>query len=259
MMWSTRYNFMVHQQFIKQLNNYMRSLLILLSLVLSFQISSAQAVKEKISNDATGGQGQIDEKRYTWGYYLGLNSYDYKFDYNEATDDIIVETSMGFNVGLVGDVKINNYINLRLEPGISFVTRTLNFEDPSFTMPGDFEREVTSTYINVPLLVKLSTKRLNNWKPFVVGGASWSRNLSSNEDNPNDNSAGQFRQVTNVFNYELGFGIDFYLYYFKFTPSIRGVFAINDELVPDLDSNSPYTGNVSSMLSRGVFINFTFQ
>lgn len=258
-MWNIFYNSMVHQLFTKQLNNHMRSILILISLMIGFQVASAQSVKEKISNDATGGQGQIDEKRYTWGYFLGLNSYDYKFDYNEVTDDIFVETSMGFNVGLIGDLKINNYINLRLEPGISFVTRTLNFEDPSFTMPGDFEREVTSTYINVPLLVKFSTKRLNNWKPFIVGGASWSRNLSSNEENPNDNSANQFRQVTNVFNYELGFGIDFYLYYFKFTPSIRGVFAINDELVRDVDPNSPYTGNISSMQSRGIFLNFTFQ
>lgn len=59
--------------------------------------------------------------------------------------------------------------------------------------------------------------------------------------------------------YELGFGIDIYLYWFKFTPSIRGVFAINDELIRDVDPNSPWTGNVQSMQTRGVFINFTFQ
>ncbi|MEE2801676.1 MAG: outer membrane beta-barrel protein, partial [Bacteroidota bacterium] len=104
-----------------------------------------------------------------------------------------------------------------------------------------------------------STKRKNNWKPFVVGGFSWSSNLSSNEENPDDNSAGQFRQMTNVFNYEIGIGVDLYLFYFKFSPSIRGVFAMTDELVPDMDVNSPWTGNISSMQSRGIFINFTFQ
>lgn len=237
----------------------MRTVVILVTVLLTFSIAQGQRVREKLSNDATGGLGQIDDKRYTWGYYLGLNSYDYKFDYNEVTDDILTETTTGFNVGLVGDVKLHKYINLRLEPGISFVTRNLTFNDPSFTMPNDFEREVTSTYINVPLLVKFSTKRLNNWKPFIVGGASWSHNLSSNEDNPNDNSSGQFRQRTNLFNYELGIGIDFYLFFFKFTPSIRGVFAINDELIRDADPSSPYTGNVASMQSRGIFLNFTFQ
>ena len=54
-------------------------------------------------------------------------------------------------------------------------------------------------------------------------------------------------------------GVDIYLPYFKFTPSLRGVFAITDELVRDMDPDSPYTGSVDSMLSRGVFLNFTFQ
>lgn len=236
----------------------MRSVFILLFLSIT-GIMQAQSVRERIANDATGGKGQIDDKRFTWGYYLGINNFDYKFDYNEVTQDIETEQSLGFNVGLVGDMKINNYINLRIEPGISFVNRNLTFPNESFTMPSESEREVVSTYIHVPLLVKFSTKRLNNWKPFIVGGGSWSHNLSSNEDNPNDNSTGQFRQITDLFNYELGIGIDLYLNYFKFTPSIRGVFALNDELVRDADPNSPWTGNVASMQTRGIFINFTFQ
>ncbi|WP_167343037.1 porin family protein [Nonlabens sp. SY33080] len=233
----------------------MRIFIITIVLLLSAQLSNAQLFsKEKILN-----RENFDKQRYTWGYYLGFNSYDYKFDYNELTEEINTETSVGFNVGLVGDVRLNDYFNLRLEPGIVFVNRTLTFPDASLMTPAQQEREVVSTYINVPLLLKFSTKRKNNWKPFVVGGFSWSSNLSSNEENPDDNSAGQFRQMTNVFNYEIGIGVDLYLFYFKFSPSIRGVFAMTDELVPDMDVNSPWTGNISSMQSRGIFINFTFQ
>ena len=233
----------------------MRIFIITIVLLLSAQLSNAQLFsKEKILN-----RENFDKQRYTWGYYLGFNSYDYKFDYNELTGEINTETSVGFNVGLVGDVRLNDYFNLRLEPGIVFVNRTLTFPDASLMTPAQQEREVVSTYINVPLLLKFSTKRKNNWKPFVVGGFSWSSNLSSNEENPDDNSAGQFRQMTNVFNYEIGIGVDLYLFYFKFSPSIRGVFAMTDELVPDMDVNSPWTGNISSMQSRGIFINFTFQ
>ena len=123
----------------------------------------------------------------------------------------------------------------------------------------DLLREVKSTYIHVPLLLKASTKRINNFKPFIVGGISAALNLSSNEDNPDDNSAGQFRMIKNTYFYEIGFGVDFYLPYFKFSPSIRGVFAINDEIVRDKDPNSPWTSNVAKMQTRGVFINFTFQ
>ena len=84
-------------------------------------------------------------------------------------------------------------------------------------------------------------------------------NLGSNEDSLDDNSSGTFRMTKWVYNYELGFGIDFYLEYFKFTPSIRGVFAITDELILDQDPNSPWTGNIDAMRTRGLFINFTFE
>ena len=63
----------------------------------------------------------------------------------------------------------------------------------------------------------------------------------------------------NVYFYELGFGIDFYLEWFNFSPSIRGVFAINDELVRDDDPSSPWTGNINFMKTSGILINFTFQ
>jgi len=232
----------------------MRLSLIAIILLLGSQAIAQGPVREKLRN-----LDNVDQKKWTWGYYLGLNSYDYKFDYDEVVEEIQTETSLGFNVGLVGDMRLNNYFNLRLEPGISFVTRNLTFPDPRLLTEVDQTREVTSTYINVPLLLKFSTKRLNNFKPFVVGGVSWSRNLSSNEESPDDNSAGQFRQKTNLFNYELGIGVDLYLFYFKFTPSIRGVFAMTNEIVPDADPNSPYTGSVSTMQSRGVFLNFTFQ
>jgi len=219
--------------------------------------------KERISNDARGGRGNIDNRLITWGYFLGFNSYDFKFDYNnESTDptintDILVDTQGGFNVGLIGDLRINKYINLRLEPGLYFTQRNLRF--PGFTEERDALREVRSTYIHLPLLIKFSTKRVNNFKPFIVGGVSRSINLSSNENNPEDNNEGQFR-TTNATNYfELGFGIDFYLFFFKFTPSIRGVFATSDELIRDDDPNSPWTSNINKLGSRGVLINFTFQ
>jgi hypothetical protein len=233
----------------------MRYLLVIIVAAIGFQTASAQLFsKEKIKN-----LENFDQKTLSWGYYLGFNSYDYKFDYNEITEDIITESSAGFNVGLIGDLRLNDYFNIRLEPGIVFATRNLTFPDPSLTTVAQMEREVTSTYIHIPLLVKFSTKRSNNWKPFIVAGASWSNNLSSNQDNVDDNSAGQFRQTTSVFNYELGIGVDLYLFYFKFSPSIRGVFAMGDELVRDADPNSPWTGNITSMQSRGLFINFTFQ
>ena len=206
-----------------------------------------------------------DKKLLNWGYFLGFNQYDFKFDYIEdlpgPLDDVLVSKSFGFNVGLIGELRLNEFLDLRLEPGLHYTSRELGFTKipQDQQSPQNSIREVKSTYINFPLLLKASTRRLGNWKPFVIGGGSMTLNLGSNEDSLDDNSAGTFRMTKWVYNYELGFGIDFYLEYFKFSPSIRGVFAINDELIRDNDPNSPWTGNVAAMRTRGVFINFTFE
>ncbi|MFL0353956.1 porin family protein [Xanthomarina sp. GH4-25] len=237
----------------------MKKLFFLITFFCIFQSVSAQLFsKEKVLNDENA-----DKALLSYGYFIGFNSYDFNFDYFKDKPDIQVAKTTGFNVGLVGNLRINDYVDLRLEPGLCITTRTLEYDEKYFNgiehTPADLEREVKSTYIHVPLLLKFSTKRLNNFKPFIVGGLSTALNLSSNQDNPDDNSAGKFRTKKNMYFYEIGFGIDFYLYYFKFTPSIRGVFAINDELVRDADPNSPWTGNIATMKTRGVFINFTFQ
>ncbi len=235
----------------------MRKILIVLTILLFAESAYAQLFsKERLSN-----LENFDKRFLTWGYFLGFNSYDFKLNYvNQNTDantDVIVEPQSGFNVGLIGDMRINQYVNLRVEPGLYYTQRNLIF--PNLEEEKDFLREVKSTYIHVPLLVKISTKRLANIKPFIVGGISTSFNLSSNENNPEDNFQGQFRTTKSTVYYELGFGIDLYLYFFKFTPSIRGVFAISDELVRDEDPNSPWTGNIDRMATRGIFVNFTFQ
>lgn len=218
------------------------------------QYSNAQLFgKDPIINLQT-----YDKPFLNWGYYLGFNRYDFQFEYeNDIGRDILVEQTYGFNVGLIGEMRINTFLDVRFEPGLLYTQRNLGF--PGFTSPQDAIREVRSTYIRFPLLLKISTKRFNNIKPFVVAGGYTSINLGAKEDSLEDNSSGQFRMVKNVYGYELGFGIDVYTEYFKFTPSIRGVFALNDELIRDEDPNSPWTGNVAGMRTRGIFINFTFE
>lgn len=249
---------------IHHLNSNMRLFFIVISFFfVSFQVQGQLFTKKKVTYDANQGRRSTDNDFLRWGYFLGFNSYDFNFDYNEDLRDIYVKRSPGFSVGLIGNLRVNNFIDLRLEPGLIITTRELHYSTSYFNgisyNNSDLMREVKSTYIHIPFLVKFSTKRINNFKPFVVGGVSTALNLSSNENNPNDNSNGQFRSKKNTLFYEMGFGIDFYLYNFKFTPSIRGVFGINDELVRDNDPNSPWTSNITSMKTRGLFVNFTFQ
>lgn len=229
---------------------------ILLTLVLP---ASAQYTKSMFSKDPILNLENWDKSRLTWGYYLGFNAYDFKIDYKENEPEIQVDGTTGFNVGLVGDVRLHEYVNLRFEPGLYYSQRILNYSNPVLIKDIDKRREVNSTYIHLPLLLKFSSLRTGNIKPYLLAGVSTTLNLASNSLSKDDNSEQRFRVNKWTNNYELGFGVDFYTPYFKFSPSIRGLFGINDELIRDNDPNSPWTGNIESLKSRAVFINFTFQ
>jgi len=237
----------------------MKKVLLLIILLITVQSVSAQLFsKERVLNNEN-----FDKPRLSYGYYLGFNVYDYNIDYATDVKDVQVLKSTGLNVGLVGNIRINDYIDIRLEPGLVISRRELNYSNTYFNgisyEERDLSREIQSTFVHVPLLIKFSTKRVNNIKPFIVGGFSNALNLSSQQNNPDDNSKNTFRVTKNNLYYELGIGVDLFLTWFKFTPSLRGVFSIQDELVNDVDPNSPWTSNMTQMQTRGLFINFTFQ
>ena len=222
--------------------------------ILIFTINSLQAQKRR----GVEYHQNWDKQKVFWGYYLGFNKKDYKITYLTDNVNVEVASTAGFNVGLIGNLRLHENVSIRLEPGLSSNTKTLTFNH----IIGDDKdrvREVNSTYLRVPLLLKLNTDRYNNIRPYIVGGVSYDYNFSSNQNNPDDNYDGEFRMKKNNFMYEIGAGIDIYLPYFIFSPSIRGVFAINNELIRDNNPNSPWTGPIDYFGTRGIFLKLAFH
>jgi hypothetical protein len=247
---------------VKNLNHLFRIKLFLIGcLVVKLTYSQYPEVKERLIN-----LPNFDNKFIHYGYFLGINQYDLKFEYIPSYyselkyNDIMVEQKKGFSVGLIGDLRINKYLNIRFEPGLFYNRRKLIFpEYLDFSKESDQIREIKSTFIHLPLLFKISTKRINNFKPFIIGGLSTDFNLSSNEKNIDDNASNVFRTTSQNINYELGLGFDFYLFYFKFSPSLRGIFSMQNEMIPDSNPESPWTGKINNMFSRGVALIITFE
>lgn len=233
----------------------MKKTIVFILFLLSFTGHSQS--KGMFSKDPIINLENFQKQRLYFGYYLGFNSFDFKIDYKIVGPDIQVKKTTGFNVGVVADLKLHEHINLRFEPGLYYTKRTLNY--PNFSREIDALRDVNSTYINFPLLLKFSSVRTGNIRPYLVGGLSTTLNLSSNSKSIDDNVQQKFRVKSWTSNYELGFGIDFFSEYFIFSPSIRGSFGLKDELIRDNDPNSPWTSNIESLKSRAILINLTFH
>lgn len=243
----------------------MKKLIIINIIFLLTCVQFINAQKEKLTN-----LPNFDKRKIHFGYYLGVNNNSFKISYYDQSGidlsspvnpipgippgDMLVEvdSKIGFNIGFVIDYRLHKNINLRFEPGLRSNTKELTFHNPNldandsqgnkyYNGTDELVREVSGTYLHLPFLLKFSTNRMNNLRPYVIGGVAFDYNFSSNENNPDDNYEVEFRMKSMNFMYEAGLGVDFYFNFFKFTPSIRGIWAMTNELVPDNDHHPPYS------------------
>ena len=201
----------------------------------------------------------FDERDLRFGYYIGMNQYDNKVIYKNNTPyPISVDRAEGINVGLIGELKLNKNLFLSLEPGLYANKKNIIFnERKEFTNYGDTLWVVKSNNIHIPLLLKYSAKRLNNFRPYLKAGLSTSINLNEIEGTLSNNGLEDFNFEKINFYYELAFGVDLYLRYFKFSPSVRGVFSLKNE-IPENTPDNTWTRNIDKFFTRAIFINFSF-
>ncbi len=223
-----------------------------------------------------------DEKKFSFGYYLGVNTMSYKISpkaqYNEvenatSEDDGVnqyglvyvgQESKLGFSVGLIGKLRIDDHFSLKTEPGVHFGQRTLIFHnidvsEESGLDPKYNRREVKSTYIDIPLLLNYTGDRWFNTRPYIQGGFGYANNLQSNEKKEDDNQAQVFRTNANNFNWQAEMGIEIYFKRFKLTPSLKGIFFLNNELVPDKPGTYGYANTLNSIHTRSVVFSLKFE
>lgn len=224
------------------------------------------------NNDRQDRLEWIDHKKFSWGFFLNLNHYDYKLildpknGMNAKQSLVESKPTYSFGAGLIGKMKVNDYIDLRLEPSLQFVDRELTFKGAEVlaTNPEDVksytQRKVKSTYIDVPLLVEFHGMRWYNSRPYVAGGVNWMVNLQSQQKKSDDNQQGIFRTTTHNFAWSAEIGLQFYFSRFKLTPAFRGTFGFNNELVAD-NPNTPnyWAGALSSINTRALMFVLKFE
>ena len=205
----------------------------------------------------------FDNKKYSWGFFLNLNNYDYKMVL-DPTNGIIgnqnavqSQPTYSFGAGLIGKRRLSEDLDLRLEPGLQFTERELTFENARLNAPNPDDtssyavRKIKSTYLDIPLLLEYHGWRWYNSRPYISGGINWMVNLQSNEGSEDDNQQALFRSTTHNFGWSAEMGIQFYFGRFKLPPAVRGTFILNNELVADNPGTPAYwAGSLSGIHSR---------
>lgn len=242
-------------------------------------IVSAQA-QWKPNFDKEDKNNAEDQKRLSYGYFLGLNYFDFKMHPSETgindlgRFDVESEAKMGFSAGLMGKLKLNDRFDLFIQPGIHFTERNLYFNNiheggvydnpyngtPYLASANDSIREIKSSYIDIPILLQIHGDRWFNTRPYLQAGVGYMINMQSEESSEDDNFDGIFRLKTHSFSYQIEGGISIYFRRFKLTPSVKGIFFFNNELVADDPDTPPiWAGAFSSMHTRAIMFSLKFE
>jgi hypothetical protein len=220
------------------------------------------AQKQKVKNQPYG-----DYKLYHFGITVGMNFQDMLLTNSglAAVDEngnpagtwyaTIPNYSPGLTVGLIADLYLNPYMNLRFTPSLSFGSKDFEFVEPN--LKESFKTSVRSNYLMAPFDLKIRSMRLNNYRPYVLTGVYAALDLGRKLDEP-------LLMKPMDYGITLGLGCDFYLPIIKVIPEIRFCFGLSDIVKKDRTdltdhSVSKYPDAITKGVSRIIMITFNFE
>ena len=225
-----------------------------------------------------------DLQKFSYGFYLAGNNFDYKlvlnpiFGMDGRQSLVTTKSSYSFGAGLIAKFRLNEFFDLRVEPGLHFVEREMIFNTfdhvsqfaggtnsnqpfvPITPTDTDINKVIKSTYLDVPILIEVHGDRWYNSRPYAAVGVNYLMNLQSNQTSSDDNQQNIFRSTSHNFGWTAELGLQFYFGRFKLTPAVRGTFFMNNELVTDNQQTPPYwTPAISTMQSRALMFVLKFE
>jgi hypothetical protein len=227
----------------------------ILTILLAFYcINTSFAQKRTVLNQSTH-----DDHPIHFGFCLGLNVMDFVIRNNApgaSSDTMLADVSQpspGFHIQIITNYRLAENLDARFLPGISFGQRTINFFKRG-TLKSS--QQLESNYLEFPVLLKYKSKRLTNFRPYIVSGLNPRFDIAKtyNEDD------GIYLDL-NMFDlyFEAGAGIDFYLPYFKFSTELKFSYGFLDDLKRRNSKQPQYQNVIEKLNSTLVMLSFHFE
>lgn len=160
-------------------------------------------------------------KALYWGISLGLNQSNFSIDrkpfssLNDSIQNVTSRYGPGFNLGLIGNWQFNKYFDLRLIPTMVFGEKIIEYQ----TQYGTTENRVNTTCLTFPLMIRIKSEPIKDWRLFILGGVKYEYNIVPQDITLADPQ--RIRLKKHGLSYEYGIGLQYFFPYFIFSPEIK--------------------------------------
>ncbi len=219
---------------------------------------SAVGQKRKLMN-----RPYLDQRRLHYGFLIGLQIQDLELQNNGYIDPEsgqqwyadVDNYNPGFSVGVLGELRLNKYLSLRLAPTMHFGQKHILFHEQNSGR--DTTQNIKSTYISIPLDLKFAAPRYNNFRPYLITGVNPMIDLTTKK-----HSALMLKPFDCYL--EVGMGCDIYLPFFKLNPELKFCFGLADILKKNrkdlIDSTlRKYTNSLDGASSKMIVLTLYFE
>ena len=228
-------------------------------LIIIFLFTSTKSFSQKYKKSQN--LARYDYQIIHFGFTLGINELNYNLNKNANTltndtlKNLDAKSQKGFNLGIVSNLRLGKYTDLRFVPALIFGERQLDYNFIDSIGNNNQIKKIESTLLDFPIYIKYKSERYNNFRAYVIGGLKYSMDIAS-QDKINDEGQEIVKLKKNDFMGEIGFGLDFYLEYFKFSPQIKISYGLLNILTKD---KSVYSESINQLTTNGWMLSFTFE
>ena len=178
--------------------------------------------------------------------------------YNKGARASISSNSLpGFGIGFVTRYSLNEHLEIRTTPELVFADKQVQFtyQNPDV---GIDSKQIQSTSVDIPLLVKLKSDRMGDVRLYVIGGVKTSFTINKKPDDANLDLADKVMRLSRNYNaWEAGVGCDIYFEYFKLSPELKVSNSFNNVLVPD--ARNPFSSPISKLFLHTISFSLYFE
>jgi len=202
----------------------------------------------------------FQQKPYYFGITLGVNRSDFRIyhskDFIQSDSFARAEsvTGPGINLGIVSNLRVGEYFDLRFLPTLSFIERTIRY-----TQPGEngrvLQRPIESVLVEMPFHVRYKSAPYHDFRLFIIGGVKYSFDVAS--DSRTRQAAGIVKIAPTDFQVEYGAGIQFFFPYFIFSPELKISQGINNSLI--FNNQLQQSNILEKVMSRTFTISLHFE